>query len=703
VLDPTPDGYMFMNNTECVDDTKIRFSLLTCNSGYATIPANTPITFYDADPRLPGTNKIQTYLLPQSIPGNCCTNSFVYTLDIGRRKLNTLFAVFNDNGTNKPLNLPNTPVIEKDYVNNVTVITNVAFRDTAFPAVAILEPGDTIQLTTRAGPGVVSSYTWSSPKNLSCTSCQSPFLIADSSTIKTVIAVSDKGCTDTAYVDIKVPPYNDYRVSFNDVQCAGRDSLYVNFSIYNDFKRAVLPGTLSVSFYNGNPALGNAVLLPPVFSIKDTIKAKQFTFSTFIKGISSGDIYAVINDSGKTLPISFPNTLLLEKNYANNTAVTSYKPETLVIEPSDTTVFRKDFVPLKINTTIYNAASTLWAANSGYALSCIVCPGTVVQVFDSSIVKAQTENRFGCVLTGTAAVNVFPPDMQVQITDTKCYTDNTALVTFSICMNNNYDSVYANIPVSFYDGNPANGARLLQPVFYTPQLQQGQCYTYITKISAPLTNQIHAVVNDKGSGRTTMPAKIYNETNYTNNSAQATYTPFRVNINPSDTFIQRLTSILLTPQAQGGTLSKFLWKPAQFLSCTSCATPLVTPQYTTRYELLAQNENFCTDTAIALVRTHIEKSVFVPDAFTPNKDQLNDRLYVLAGPDATIVKDFGIFNRWGQRIFLMQNVAPNNPAFGWNGKINGQDAATGTYVYFVTMAFADGSQQTFKGTVVLIR
>jgi gliding motility-associated-like protein len=270
-------------------------------------------------------------------------------------------------------------------------------------------------------------------------------------------------------------------------------------------------------------------------------------------------------------------------------------------------------------------------------------------------------------------------------------------------MNNNYDSVYANIPVSFYDGNPANGARLLQPVFYTPQLQQGQCYTYTTKISAPLTNQIHAVVNDKGSGRTTTPAKIYNETNYTNNSAQATYTPFRVNINPSDTFIQRLTSILLTPQAQGGTLSKFLWKPAQFLSCTSCATPLVTPQYTTRYELLAQNENFCTDTAIALVRTHIEKSVFVPDAFTPNKDQLNDRLYVLAGPDATIVKDFGIFNRWGQRIFLMQNVAPNNPAFGWNGKINGQDAATGTYVYFVTMAFADGSQQTFKGTVVLIR
>jgi gliding motility-associated-like protein len=160
---------------------------------------------------------------------------------------------------------------------------------------------------------------------------------------------------------------------------------------------------------------------------------------------------------------------------------------------------------------------------------------------------------------------------------------------------------------------------------------------------------------------------------------------------------------MLTPQAQGGTLTTYTWKPAPFISCTNCATPVVTPQYTTRYELLAKNENFCTDTAIAVVRTHIAKEVFIPDAFTPNKDQLNDVLYVLAGPDAITVKDFNIFNRWGQKIFQVQNSVPNNPAFGWNGKVNGTDAATGTYVYFVTMAFADGSQQTYKGTIVLIR
>ncbi|HEX8332015.1 MAG TPA: M43 family zinc metalloprotease, partial [Segetibacter sp.] len=360
VLDPTPDGHVYLNNAQCVQNTKVTFSMYACNSGYATIPAKTPITFYDADPRTAGAKKIETFYLPEAIPGNCCSNFLTYTLDIGRRNLNTLFAVFSDDGSKVPISLPNTSLVETDYINNVAAISNVAFRNTAAPAQAILEWGDTLQLNAAAGPGVVSSYVWSTAKDLSCTTCQSPILIADSSTVKSVVATSSRGCTDTAYVDIKVPPYNDYRVLFNDVQCAGKDSLYVNFTVFNDFKRAVLPATLSVSFYSGNPATGNAVLLQPVFSLPDTIKAKQFTFNTFIKGVSEGNIYAVVNDVGKVLPIAFPNNKLLEKNYTNNIAITPYKPETVLIQPSDTTVFRKQFVPLKINTTIYNPTSTTW-------------------------------------------------------------------------------------------------------------------------------------------------------------------------------------------------------------------------------------------------------------------------------------------------------------------------------------------------------
>jgi len=271
-------------------------------------------------------------------------------------------------------------------------------------------------------------------------------------------------------------------------------------------------------------------------------------------------------------------------------------------------------------------------------------------------------------------------------------------------MNNRYDSVYAGIPVSFYDGNPAGGnARLLSPVFYTPELQPGACYTYSAKLASPTGKKIYAVVNDRGDNKGVIPTKAFNETSYANNISDTTYIPFQVSINPSDTFIQRLSSIMLIPESLGGIVTSSVWKTAPFLSCTNCATPVVTPEYTTKYEVLARNENFCTDTATVLIKTHTAKEVFIPDAFTPNKDQLNDIFYILAGPNAVLIKDFSIFNRWGQNIFRVQNVAPNNPAFGWNGKLNGQDVAAGTYIYYASMSFADGRIDTYKGTVVLIR
>jgi gliding motility-associated-like protein len=669
------------------------------------LPQKLPISFYDADPRTATAKKIgSTFYLPDSVAGNCCSKLINYKLNVGRNGLNTLYAVFNDSGNTSPLKFPNASFLEKDYSNNIAFIQNFDYKVSATPSISVLEPGDTLQLNAIAGPGTTTSYTWNLPGDLSCITCQSPVLIAGSSTLKNVVATSNKGCTDTAYVDIKVPPYNDYRIAINDAQCAAADSMYVNFTLYNDFKRAVLPASLSVSFYNGNPAFGNAVLLNPVFSLKDTINAKEYTFNTFIKGIGAGNIYAVVNDSGKALPVTFSNIRLVEKNYSNNISLFSYKPEEVFIQPSDTTVFRKELVPLTIISPVYDPTSTRWSTVNGSTLSCADCPATIVKALDSSVVRVQTKNRFGCLLNGTAAINIFPPDMQVQITDTKCFSDNTALVTFSICMNNNYDSVFANIPVSFYDGNPESGtSRLLQPVFYTPLKQVGSCYTYTAKVTSPSTNNLYAVVNDKGTRIAAQASTVYKETNYTNNLSQAIYTPFRVSIIPSDTLIQRSTSITLTPRAEGGTLTQYLWKPGPFISCTNCATPIVTPQYTMQYQLWAKNENFCTDTASAIVRTHIAKEVFIPDAFTPNNDKLNDVLYVLSDPLATLINDFAIFNRLGQKVFQVQNVVPNNPAFGWNGKINGRDAPAGTYVYFVTMGFNDGRRQTYKGTIVLIR
>lgn len=704
VLDPTADGSITIQRAECYQQTKIRVSFYVCNFGYATIPRNIPVSFYDDDPRLATANKVgTTFFVPDSITGNCCGFIYTHIVDAGVLGVNKVYAVFNDSGNTHPLSLPNTTLVEKNYNNNIAALSNFAFKITVTPPSAILEWHDTIQLKAVARPGTVSSYTWSPAKNLSCTNCSSPLLVADSTTIKRVIATSNLGCVDTAYVNIQVPPYNDYSVIINDAQCAGTDSMYVNLTLNNYFKRGVLPKTLTVSFYSGDPATGTATLLRPQFFLSDTIVAKTFTFSTFIKAMSAGNLYAVVNDSAVSLPVSFPNTLLLEKSYTNNITSFAYKPEAVVIQPSDTTVLRTTSLPLSIKTTIYNSASTLWSSGNTYTLSCTTCANPITTPYKSSVVQVQTQNKYGCVIKGSANIKVFPPDMQVTILNTKCYANNSAQVTFSICMNNLYDSVFANIPVSFYDGDPTAGkAHLLTPTFRTPQMQAGQCFTYTTHITAPTTNQLYAVVNDKGDS-TSVPHKQYDETNYNNNITQAAYTPFKINVIPSDTSISRWSSVTLTPQTQGGTVSTYLWSPSQFLSCTSCASTVVTPQYTMQYQLFARNEYACTDTALATVRTHTSNGVFIPNAFTPNNDNLNEVFYILAGPDVSMITNFSVYNRWGQKVFSIQNIPPNNPAYGWNGKIAAHDAVSGAYIYYVTAALINGTQQTYKGTVMLVR
>ena len=92
----------------------------------------------------------------------------------------------------------------------------------------------------------------------------------------------------------------------------------------------------------------------------------------------------------------------------------------------------------------------------------------------------------------------------------------------------------------------------------------------------------------------------------------------------------------------------------------------------------------------------------IPNAFTPNGDGKNEIFYIRGGPQGSRIKDFSIFNRWGQKIFQRTNVPTDDPAFGWNGSYRGRTVIPETYIYVVTLLLADKSSQVFRGTVILI-
>ena len=118
VWDPTPDGYPWITSVSCYQQTKVRVNFCIGNSGIVPLPQNTPVTFYNADPRVAGATKLSpTFYLPFTLPGSCAY-CFTHVIDVTYRGIDKIYIVFNDTGNVVPVVLPNTSFLEKTYSNN---------------------------------------------------------------------------------------------------------------------------------------------------------------------------------------------------------------------------------------------------------------------------------------------------------------------------------------------------------------------------------------------------------------------------------------------------------------------------------------------------------------------------------------------------------------------------------------------------------
>ncbi|HBZ34236.1 MAG TPA: hypothetical protein DEO38_03945 [Bacteroidales bacterium] len=85
----------------------------------------------------------------------------------------------------------------------------------------------------------------------------------------------------------------------------------------------------------------------------------------------------------------------------------------------------------------------------------------------------------------------------------------------------------------------------------------------------------------------------------------------------------------------------------------------------------------------------------VPNVFTPNGDGQNDE-FRIAYQSLTEFQCV-IFNRWGRKIYQW-----SDPTKGWDGTINGKDAAPGTYFYIIKARGTDGKKYKKAGDINLI-
>jgi gliding motility-associated-like protein len=140
-----------------------------------------------------------------------------------------------------------------------------------------------------------------------------------------------------------------------------------------------------------------------------------------------------------------------------------------------------------------------------------------------------------------------------------------------------------------------------------------------------------------------------------------------------------------------------LWSPGTSLSSTTIFNPVFFGQTGQLYTVQITTASGCVTIDTQMVKTVKEAQIYVPTAFTPNKDGLNDFLRpIFMGIKE--VRYFRVFNRWGQLLYERKSELP-----GWDGTVGGIPQQSQVVVWMIEGISVDNRVITRKGSSTLVR
>ena len=141
------------------------------------------------------------------------------------------------------------------------------------------------------------------------------------------------------------------------------------------------------------------------------------------------------------------------------------------------------------------------------------------------------------------------------------------------------------------------------------------------------------------------------------------------------------------------------WTPTLGLSNPSIANPQATIEQTTTYTLTV-SDGLCSGSDTVLIKVFDSicgaPFVYIPNAFSPNKDGQNDKLYVRGPFIESFV--FRVYDRWGELVWETTTLTE-----GWDGTFRGKLLDPDVYDYYLQATCVGGLENLIKGNVTLIR
>ena len=151
----------------------------------------------------------------------------------------------------------------------------------------------------------------------------------------------------------------------------------------------------------------------------------------------------------------------------------------------------------------------------------------------------------------------------------------------------------------------------------------------------------------------------------------------------------------------------FLWSPAEGIDSmeTNRREPTITPAQSGEFVYTVRmNDNFssCIAKDSIIIRVTDTNNLpcdelFLPKAFTPNGDGLND-LFGISNPFVLQnLISFEIFDRWGNRVFITDNADEK-----WDGLYNGKEVNPGSMLYRILFE-CNGEEKAVVGNFAIIK
>ncbi len=152
----------------------------------------------------------------------------------------------------------------------------------------------------------------------------------------------------------------------------------------------------------------------------------------------------------------------------------------------------------------------------------------------------------------------------------------------------------------------------------------------------------------------------------------------------------------------------YIWTPSEGLSCgmdtlTACDNPVFTPFENTTYTVTIVDSLGCSATDEILVQVDKRYDIYIPNAFSPDFDGVNDVFMIYGGQMVQQVNSFRVYDRWGELVWEASDFQTDDSNYGWNGSFRDKRMNPGVFVYYAEVEFIDGQVITYKGDVTLVK